>query len=95
MPNTKSAERRVRSNARKSAHNSTIKSRLHNLERKYMELVGAGKKDDATAAYRQLTSTLDKAAKTGVIHRSRANRAKSRLGVRLHAVGKTATPSKT
>jgi small subunit ribosomal protein S20 len=86
MPNTKSAERRVRNSARKSLQNHSVKSRLHNLERKYVELLGAGKKEDAVAAYRALSSTLDKAAKTGVIHRAKANRSKSRLGVRLHAL---------
>ena len=75
----------MRNSARKSAHNHTIKSRLHNLEKKYLELLGAGKKEDATTTYRQLSSVLDKAAKTGVIHRARANRSKSRLGVRLNA----------
>ena len=29
MPNTKSAKRRMRSNVRKQAHNTSIKSRLH------------------------------------------------------------------
>jgi small subunit ribosomal protein S20 len=85
MPNTKSAERRMRNSARKSRQNHTVKSRLHNLEKKYLQLLGAGKKEDATTTYRQLSSVLDKAAKTGVIHRARANRSKSRLGVRLNA----------
>jgi small subunit ribosomal protein S20 len=85
MPNTKSAERRMRNSARKSLQNHKVKSRLHNLEKKYAELLGAGKKEDATATFRQLSSVLDKAAKTGVIHRARANRSKSRLSVRLNA----------
>jgi small subunit ribosomal protein S20 len=88
MPNTKSAEQRTRNSARKALQNRTVKSRLHNLEKKYAELLGAGKKEDATAAYRLLSSALDKAAKTGVIHHARANRSKSRLSVRLHAAPK-------
>jgi len=86
MPNTKSAERRMRNSARKSLQNHTVKSRLHNLQKKYAELLGAGKKEDAAATFRVLSSTLDKAAKTGVIHRARANRSKSRLSIRLNAV---------
>jgi small subunit ribosomal protein S20 len=86
MPNTKSAERRMRNSARKRLQNHSVKSRLHNLEKKYIELIGAGKKEDAAAAFRLLSSTLDKAAKTGVIHRARANRSKSRLSLRLNAV---------
>lgn len=83
MPNTKSAERRMRNSARKKLQNQGVKSRLHTLERNYAELVGAGKKDDAAETLRQLSSALDKAAKTGVIHRARANRSKSRLSRRL------------
>lgn len=75
----------MRNSARKSLQNHTVKSRLHNLEKKYSELLVAGKKEDAATTYRQLSSVLDKAAKTGVIHRARANRSKSRLSVRLHA----------
>jgi small subunit ribosomal protein S20 len=90
MPNTKSAERRMRNSARKSTQNRTVKSRLHNLEKKYADLLGAGKKEDASTTYRELSSVLDKAAKTGVIHKAKANRTKSRLGVRLRAAATAA-----
>ena len=83
MPNTKSAERRMRNSERKHAQNRSVKSRLHTLERAYLELLGAGKKDDATKALRGIASAFDKAAKSGVIHRATANRKKSRLALRL------------
>ena len=85
MPNTKSAERRMRNSARKQSSNRSAATRLHSLEKKYLELLGAGKKDEAAKAYRQVTSALDKAAKTGRVHRSLANRKKSRLATRLNA----------
>jgi small subunit ribosomal protein S20 len=83
MPNTKSAERRMRNNARKQLQNRSIKSRLHTLETSYLKLLGAGKKDDASKALRAVTSAFDKAAKSGVVHRATADRKKSRLAVRL------------
>ena len=83
MPNTKSAERRMRNSARKQAHNRSAKSRLHTLERNYLELLGAGKKDDAAKALPAVSSAFDKAAKAGVIHRATADRKKSRLALRL------------
>ncbi len=83
MPNTKSAERRMRNSARKWSHNRGIKSRLHTLERKYIALLSGGKKEDATKALQTITSAFDKAAKNGVIHRATANRKKSRLALRL------------
>jgi small subunit ribosomal protein S20 len=83
MPNTKSAERRMRNSARKQLRNRGIKSRLHTLERSYMELLGTGKKEDAAKALRTLSSAFDKAAKSGVVHRATANRKKSRLSLQL------------
>ena len=83
MPNTKSAERRARNSARKNLRNRSIKSRLHTLENTYLELLSAGKKDDAAKQLRTLSSAFDKAAKAGVVHRATANRKKSRLALRL------------
>ena len=86
MPNTKSAERRARSSARKHLHNQTIKSRVKSLERKYVSTLDQGKKGEATQALRDVVSALDKAAKTGVLHPGTVNRKKSRLSVRLTAL---------
>jgi small subunit ribosomal protein S20 len=86
MSNTKSAERRMRNSARKQTQNRSINTRLHSLEKKYMQLVGAGKKDEASKALQAVTSALDKAAKTGTVHKSRASRKKSRLALRLNKV---------
>ncbi|HWX19009.1 MAG TPA: 30S ribosomal protein S20 [Candidatus Binatia bacterium] len=83
MPNTKSAERRMRNSARKQLRNRSIKSRLHTLEKAYLHLLGAGQKDEAAKALQQITSAFDKAAKGGVIHRATANRKKSRLALRF------------
>jgi small subunit ribosomal protein S20 len=83
MPNTKSAERRMRNSARKRLHNHSLKSRLHTLELGYLELLGAGKKEDAGKALRTISSAFDKAAKVGVVHRATADRKKSRLALRL------------
>ena len=83
MPNTKSAERRMRNSARKQKQNHSVKSRLHTLEKNYLALLGAGKKDEATKSLQLVTSAFDKAAKGGVVHKATANRKKSRLAIRL------------
>jgi len=83
MPNTKSAKRRMRSSARKQAQNRSAKSRLHTLEKNYLQLLVAGKKDEAAKTLPGVSSAFDKAAKTGVIHRATADRKKSRLTLRL------------
>jgi small subunit ribosomal protein S20 len=89
MPNTKSAERRMRNSTRKHAENQSIKSRLKTLEDRYGEAL---KKDRAEAekALRTVSSALDKAAKTGVIHRGAADRKKSRLSIQLNRLAKVA-----
>lgn len=91
MANTKSAERRARSNARKNLHNRSIKSKLKTLERNYLSLLNTGNTEGAATALRRVSSALDKAAKVGVVHRSSASRKKSRLSVRLNAA--TASPA--
>jgi small subunit ribosomal protein S20 len=84
MPNTKSAEKRMRSSARKQIQNRSIKTRLSTLEKNYLQLLGAGKKDDAAKALKAVTSALDKAAKTGTVPKTRASRKKSRLALQLN-----------
>jgi small subunit ribosomal protein S20 len=83
MPNTKSAQRRMRNSARKQLQNRSIKSRLHTLEKSYLTLLSTGKREDASKAFQVVTSAFDKAAKSGVVHRATANRKKSRLALRL------------
>jgi len=73
----------MRNSARKQSHNRSLKSRLHTLERGYLQLLEAGKKDDAVKAFRGITSAFDKAVKSGVVHRATADRKKSRLALRL------------
>jgi len=86
MPNNKSAERRMRNSERKHLHNRSISTRLHSLEKRYLQLVGAGKKEDAAKAFQAVSSALDKAAKTGVVPRTRASRKKSRLALRFNGI---------
>jgi small subunit ribosomal protein S20 len=85
MPNTKSAERRMRNSARKRLQNRGVKTRLHSLEKKYLGLLKGGQKQEGIAALQAISSALDKAAKAGVIHRAMADRKKSRLALRLNA----------
>ena len=83
MPNTKSAERRMRNSARKNLQNSSVKSRLRRLEKEFRAAVVAGKKDDATKLLPGVHSAYDKAVKSGVVARPTANRKKSRLALSL------------
>jgi small subunit ribosomal protein S20 len=86
MANTRSAAKQARASLRRGAQNKSIKSRLHSLEKKFLEAITAKKAPDAAELYRQLSSALDKAAKTRVIHRNNASRKKSRLSAHLKKV---------
>ncbi len=79
MPNIKSAEKRVRSTARRTEFNRAAKSRVSTLERNFNQFVKDGKKDDAAALLPRVTAAYDKAAKVGVCHPNKANHKKSRL----------------
>jgi len=91
MANTRSAAKQARASLRRQAQNKSIKSKLHTLEKKFLAAVSAKQAADANALYRLLSSALDKAAKTRVIHRNNASRKKSRLSARL----KTTAAKKT
>ena len=73
----------MRQSTRRHLHNQTISSRLKTLEKNYEGLVQAGKRDDAKRALSEVSSALDKAAKSGVIHQGKADRKKSRLTIHL------------
>ena len=84
MPNTKSAERRMRNSQRKQLHNRSVKSKLRRVEKDYRALLAAGKKDEAAKALSGVHSAFDKAVKSGAIPRPTANRKKSRLAAALN-----------
>jgi small subunit ribosomal protein S20 len=85
MPNTKSAERRMRNSQRKQLQNSSVKSRLRRAEKQFRATVAAGKKDDAVKLLPGVHSAFDKAVKVGAITRATANRKKSRLAIAVAA----------
>lgn len=84
MANTKSAQKRIRSNQRKHDRNQAYKSQVKTMLKKAEQTIFAGKPDDE--AIRSAISTLDKAATKGIIHKNNAARRKSRLIKKLNAL---------
>ena len=82
MPNTKSAERRMRNSERKNLHNRSINTKLRRLEKEF-RAAATGKKEEALKLLPGVYSAFDKAVKSGVIPRPTANRKKSRLAAAL------------
>ncbi len=81
LANTKSSEKRIRSNERKRVRNQMYRSRVKTMIRKAEETIFSGL--DSAEAVRQAMSTLDKAAVKGIIHKNNAARRKSRLAKKL------------
>ena len=77
MANIKSAAKRARQSERRNQRNSSVISALKTSQKKLQSAIGAGKAADARAEFVSFTSSLDKAAKRGVIHKNAADRRKS------------------
>ena len=79
MPNIKSAERRVRVEAKANLRNRMVKSELKTVAKKFKTAVDAGDKDAAMALYKEYTGALDKAALKGTLHANNVNRKKAQI----------------
>ncbi|MGQ9482517.1 30S ribosomal protein S20 [Chloroflexus sp.] len=84
MANTKSAKKRIRSDARKHLRNQSYRSRVKTMIKKAELALANGVVDEA--ALRMAYSTLDKAAVKGIIHKNNAARRKSRLAQKAKKV---------
>lgn len=85
MPNIQSAKKRLRRSVRQQQVNAPIKTRVRTSRRSFIESLEASDGEARTAAYSTYCSCLDKAAKSGVIHRNTAIRRKARAQARLNS----------
>jgi small subunit ribosomal protein S20 len=76
LPNTKSAEKRVRTNEKREQRNRAARSRLRTAMKKVRQ---ADSPETAATAFREATELLDRAASRRLIHPNKASRTKSRL----------------
>lgn len=86
MPNIKSAEKRVRQNAKRYERNRVYRSAARTAVKKARTLIETG---DAAAeeAVRAAVVALDRAAERGAIHGNNAARRKSRLMQQFNKMG--------
>jgi len=78
VPHHKSAKKRVITNEVRRQRNLEVKSQVRGAIKRVR---GAGTGEDAQKALREAISTLDRAAKKGVVKSNTADRQKSRLTV--------------
>lgn len=79
MPNTKSAEKRIRQTEKRTARNRRIKSMVKTSIRRFEEAVQSGDADSARIKLLSASRQIDKAAAKGVLHKNTAARKKSKL----------------
>lgn len=79
MPNTRSAQKRLRQNEVRRGRNRAIKSAIKTQLKKVREAVGAGDLQKAEQEFRLAAQKLDRAGQRNAIHRNKASRTKSRL----------------
>jgi len=79
MPNTKSAAKAMRQSIRRNVRNVKAKDKFKAAVKEVKKLIAAGQKSEAMEAVKAAMSAMDKAAKTGVIHKNTSSRKKSRL----------------
>lgn len=79
MPRTKSAKKALRQSATRNERNVAKESALKSLVKKYRKATEAGQATEAAGMLPQVYKALDKAAKTKLIKKNKANRLKGRL----------------
>jgi small subunit ribosomal protein S20 len=85
MANTKSAIKAARKSERFALRNKALKTRLKTLQKKFFAAVAAKDPAAAKAAGVVYVSAMDRAVKSGVVHRNAANHAKARASKHIFA----------
>lgn len=83
MPITKAAKKAVKKNITRRRANVRNLNLLKKTKKDFLKLVKEGKIEEAKKMAPNLYKTLDKAAKTNLIKKNKANRDKSRLMKKL------------
>jgi small subunit ribosomal protein S20 len=79
MANHKSAEKRIRQNARRNEINRSNRSKLRTSIKKLRTAVASHDKSGSSELLNPTVSLIDKAVNKGIIHKNTAARYKSRL----------------
>src|SRR5699024_10748072 len=84
MANIKSAIKRVKTNDKRRAQNTSFKSELRTSVKAFQTKVEGNDVEGAKEAFLVATKNIDKAANRGILHKNTANRQKSTLQKQLN-----------
>ena len=79
MPNIKSAKKRMRSSVNKTNVNTLVNSSMRTAIKKFEKEAKAGNKEAASNNLNIAIQIIDKAMSSGLVHKNKAARLKSRL----------------
>ena len=83
MAHHKSALKRVRQTAKRTAHNRAMRADLRTNIKKFRLLQESGNIEQARDAYTDVQKNIDKAITKGILHKRTGARYKSRLALSL------------
>lgn len=86
MSNHKSAAKKARRDAEARLRNRSNRSTLKSAVKKFLAAVSTGNKAEAAALLPKTLGVVDRAVRKGVFHKNAANRAKSRLTLKVNAL---------
>ena len=83
MANSAQARKRIRQASKRRERNMGARSNLRTAVKKVVNAIKAGDKTAAQTAYQAAVSVIDRGARTGIIHKNKAARHKSRLNAAI------------
>lgn len=86
MANIKQAKKRIRQNEKRRTHNVALRSAMRTYIKTVVKAISAGNKEQASSAFKEATSALDKMANKKLISKNKAARHKTRLNARIKAI---------
>jgi len=86
LANSAQARKRARQAEVRRQHNASRRSTFRTYVKKVLKLIAAGDKEAATSAYTEAVPVIDDAAQSGLIHKNKAARHKSRLNAHIKAM---------
>jgi len=86
LANTAQAKKRARQGEKRRQHNVSRRSNMRTYLKRVLKAIADGNRELALTEYRLATSAVDKMATSGLIHKNKAARHKSRLNARIKAM---------
>ena len=88
MPNQANARKSLRQNIKRERKNQLVKAELHSLRVKLRKLIDEKKAKESAALVKDICKKLDKAQARGIMKKNTVARTKSRLTLKVNALGK-------